>query len=99
MRIGGGSRLKLLEALAMAKPIVSTSFGAEGIPGLRDGEHLLLADTPATFAHAVSRLITDRAFAQQLGQAGHTFVCASYDWTCIAPRLEAAINPVGILTS
>jgi sugar transferase (PEP-CTERM/EpsH1 system associated) len=99
MRIGGGSRLKLLEALAMATPVVSTSFGAEGVAGLRNGEHLLLADTPATFAQAVSRLITDRAFAQQLGLAGRTFVCANYDWTRIAPRLEAAISPAAILTS
>jgi len=89
----------LLEALAMATPVVSTSFGAEGVAGLRNGEHLLLADTPTTFAQAVSRLITDRAFAQQLGQVGRTFVCANYDWTCIAPRLEAAISPATILTS
>ncbi len=99
MRIGGGSRLKLLEALAMATPVVSTSFGAEGVAGLRNGEHLLLADTPATFAQAVSHLITDRAFAQQLGLAGRTFVCTNYDWTCIAPRLEAAISPAAILMS
>ncbi|WP_232280674.1 glycosyltransferase [Chloroflexus aggregans] len=80
MRIGDGSRLKLLEALAMAAPVVSTTMGAEGIPGLRDGEHLLLADAPAAMAAAVNRLVTDRPFAQQLGQAGRTFVCAGYDW-------------------
>ncbi len=56
MRIGGGSRLKLLEALAMAAPVVCTTMGAEGIPGLRDGEHLLLADTPQAMAQAVLRL-------------------------------------------
>lgn len=92
MRIGGGSRLKLLEALAMAAPVVSTTMGAEGIPGLRDGEHLLLADTPAAMAAAVNRLVTDRPFAQRLGQAGRAFVCAGYDWAQIVPRLEAALQ-------
>ncbi len=92
MRIGGGSRLKLLEALAMAAPVVSTTLGTEGIPGLRDGEHLLLADTPAAFAKAVSRLVTDRELAQRLGQAGRAFVCAAYDWSQIAPRLEDALR-------
>lgn len=92
MRIGGGSRLKLLEALAMAAPVVSTTMGAEGIPGLRDGEHLLLADTPAAMAAAVNRLVTDRPFAQRLGQAGRAFVCAGYDWMQIVPQLEAALQ-------
>lgn len=92
MRIGGGSRLKLLEALAMAAPVVSTTMGAEGIPGLRDGEHLLLADTPETMAVALHRLVNDRLFAQRLGQAGRAFVCASYDWSKIVPQLEAALQ-------
>ncbi|WP_298815668.1 glycosyltransferase family 4 protein [Chloroflexus sp.] len=91
MRIGGGSRLKLLEALAMAAPVVSTTMGAEGIPGLRHSEHLLLADTPAAFAQAVDRLIKDRAFAHRLGQNGREFVCAGYDWAQIVPRLEMAL--------
>lgn len=92
MRIGGGSRLKLLEALAMAAPVVSTTMGAEGIPGLRNGEHLLLADTPEEMAAAVTRLATDRPFAQRLGHAGRAFVCAGYDWAQIAPKLEAALQ-------
>ncbi|MEF3274955.1 MAG: glycosyltransferase family 4 protein [Chloroflexus sp.] len=91
MRIGGGSRLKLLEALAMAAPVVSTTLGAEGVPGLRAGEHLLLADTPVAFAQAVDRLITDRLYARRLGQAGRALVCSSYDWSLIAQRLEAAL--------
>ncbi|GIV89212.1 MAG: glycosyl transferase family 1 [Chloroflexus sp.] len=91
MRIGGGSRLKLLEALAMAAPVVCTTMGAEGIPGLRDGEHLLLADTPAAMAQAVLRLVIDRSLAWQLGQAGRAFVCAHYDWSQIVPRLIAVL--------
>lgn len=72
--------------------MVSTTTVAEGTPGLRDGEHLLLADTPAAVAAAVNRLVTDRPFAQQPGQAGRAFVCTSYDWVQIVPKLEAALQ-------
>ncbi len=88
MRIGGGSRLKLLEALALAAPVVSTPMGAEGITGLKDGEHLLLGATPAAFAAATLRLITDRALGRRLGAAGRAHVVAQYDWQAIIPRLE-----------
>jgi polysaccharide biosynthesis protein PslH len=96
MRIGGGVRLKLLEALAMEAPIVSTGLGAEGVEGLRDGEHLLLADSPQPFAEAVVRLFNDRQLAHQLGRAGRTLVQASYDWQAIVPRLmEVYGKPLG----
>jgi glycosyltransferase involved in cell wall biosynthesis len=91
MRIGGGVRLKLLEALAMQTPIVSTSMGAEGVQGLHTGEHLLLADTPAAFAQAILRLLNDPALGQRLGIAGRVFVQKHYDWQVIVPRLEAVI--------
>jgi glycosyltransferase involved in cell wall biosynthesis len=66
LRIGGGTRLKIYEAMAMEKAIISTSIGAEGLP-VRDGEELLLADTPEAFAAAVVRTITDEAFTRELG--------------------------------
>lgn len=88
MRIGGGVRLKLLEALALEAPVVSTSMGAEGVAGLRAGVHSLLADQPAAFAAAVLRLLDERGFAQQLGAAGRALVSAHYDWSTIVPRLE-----------
>nr|MCU0493275.1 glycosyltransferase [Chloroflexaceae bacterium] len=88
MRMGGGVRLKLLEALAMEAPIVSTSMGAEGVHGLTHGAQLLLADTPATFAAAVELLLAQPAFGQRLGAAGRAFVAAHYDWRAIVPRLE-----------
>lgn len=90
MRIGGGSRLKLLEALAMGAPVVSTPMGAEGVEGLRDGEQLLLADRPAEFAAALLRLLDDATLADQLGRAGRAFTVERYDWRAIIPRLEAA---------
>lgn len=89
MRIGGGVRLKLLEALALEAPVVSTRMGAEGIAGLHDGEHCLLADQPDQFADAVLRLLDDRALGQRLGAAGRALVRQSYDWSAIVPRLEA----------
>lgn len=90
MRIGGGSRLKLLEALAMEAPVVSTPMGAEGIAGLRDGEQLLLAATPRAFADAALRLMADPALGRRLGAAGRAHVAAHYDWSAIIPRLERA---------
>jgi polysaccharide biosynthesis protein PslH len=89
MRIGGGVRLKLLEALALEAPTVSTTMGAEGIAGLRDGEHCLLADAPAPFAAAVLRLLDDPTLGAHLAAAGRALVAASYDWSAITPRFEA----------
>lgn len=90
MRIGGGVRLKLLEALAMATPLVSTTMGADGVEGLHADEHCLLADDPHAFAAAVVRILTDRALAQRLAAQGRAFVAQHYDWHAIVPRLEAA---------
>jgi polysaccharide biosynthesis protein PslH len=92
MRIGGGSRLKLLEALAMEAPVVSTPLGAEGVRGLQDGMHLLLAERPQAFAEAALRLIGDPPLGERLGAAGRAHVVAHYDWRAITPRLEAALE-------
>ncbi len=92
MRIGGGIRLKLLEALAMQTPVVSTSMGAEGLIGTRP---LLLADSPSDFAAAVLRLLDDPALRQQLGTDGRRFVQQYYDWEVIVPRLEAVYAALG----
>ncbi|MGQ9547183.1 MAG: glycosyltransferase family 4 protein [Roseiflexus sp.] len=89
MRIGGGIRLKVLEAFALEAPVVSTTLGVEGIAGLRDGVHCLLADTPQQFADAVVRLLDDAAFGRMLGAAGRQLACTGYDWETIIPRLEA----------
>ena len=88
MRIGGGSRLKLLEALAMEAPVVSTSMGVAGIAGLRDSEHLLIADDPQAFAEATLRLMADPELGRELGAAGRAHVAAHYDWSVIIPLLE-----------
>jgi sugar transferase (PEP-CTERM/EpsH1 system associated) len=89
LRMGGGTRFKLLEAMAQGRPVVSTTLGAEGF-AVQSGRELLLADTPAEFAAAVLRLLEAPAEAQALAQAGHAFAQAGYDWSVIIPKLEAA---------
>lgn len=84
---GGGTRLKILEALALARPIVSTRLGADGFP-VRDGEQLALADAPAAFIAACHRLLKNPAEAAALGQRGRAFVAAHYGWDAIVPQLE-----------
>jgi glycosyltransferase involved in cell wall biosynthesis len=88
MRIGGGIRLKLLEALAMEAPVVSTSLGAEGVGELAHERHCLLADEAPAFAAAVLRLLDDRTLARSLAVAGRR-LAAAYDWSALIPRLDA----------
>jgi glycosyltransferase involved in cell wall biosynthesis len=86
LRMGGGTRFKLLEAMALARPIVSTTIGAEGFP-VESGRELVLADTPEAFAQSVLELLSNRQRARALGMAGRQFV-QGYDWSAIVPRLE-----------
>lgn len=88
LRVGGGTRLKVLEAMAMRKAIVSTTVGAEGFP-VENGRELILADEPETFAAQVIRLLGDPVRRQELGTAGYDFAKATYSWAALAPRLEA----------
>jgi glycosyltransferase involved in cell wall biosynthesis len=87
LRMGGGTRLKLLEALSLQAPIVSTTLGAEGF-AVTNGEQLLLADDPAAFARSIGELLADRARAQALGTAGRSFAVQHYDWRSIVPKFE-----------
>lgn len=87
LRIGGGTRLKILESLAMAKAIVSTSLGAEGIAAT-SGEHLMIADEPSALADITGRLLDDPALTRRLGAAGRALAERSYSWTAIADGME-----------
>jgi sugar transferase (PEP-CTERM/EpsH1 system associated) len=89
LRIGGGSRLKILEALAMAKVVVSTRVGAEGLD-LEDGKHLLLRDDPQGFARAVLDVLRGGGQYAGLADAGREKVLESYGWDAIARTLDAA---------
>ncbi|HMP39691.1 MAG TPA: glycosyltransferase family 4 protein [Roseiflexaceae bacterium] len=92
MRIGGGMRLKLLEALALEAPVVSTTMGAEGVNGLAHETHCLLADGPAAFADAVLRLLADPALGRRLAGNGRRLVVEQYDWGAIIPRMAALLE-------
>jgi sugar transferase (PEP-CTERM/EpsH1 system associated) len=94
LRIGGGTRLKLLEGMAMGKAVVATRLGAEGYP-VTHGRELLLADTPTDFAAAVVALLRAPGRRATLGRVARTFVEQHYDWRVIVPRVEAAYRLVG----
>ena len=91
LRIGGGTRLKIFEAMAMGKAVVSTSVGAEGLP-VTDGEHVLLADEPRRFAQSVVRLLRDTGRRRELERAARTLVVDHYDWAAAGRELDAALT-------
>jgi glycosyltransferase involved in cell wall biosynthesis len=76
---GSGTRLKILEAWAAGLPVVSTRLGAEGLP-VEDGRHLLIADTAAGFAEAVSHLLENADLRDCLGRAGRSLLEAEFTW-------------------
>lgn len=87
LRVGGGTRLKLLEAMAMGKAIVSTNLGAEGFPVV-NGKELVLADEPELFAQEVLHLLKNPTHRAELGRAGKAFAQTNYSWDVLVPRLE-----------
>jgi len=87
LRFGGGTRLKLLDAWAMGKAIVSTSSGAEGLGGV-DGEDLLLAEDAARFADAVVRVLRDPALRSRLEAGGRAAVETRFSWDVIGRRMS-----------
>ena len=91
LRIGGGTRLKIFEAMAMGKAVVSTTVGAEGLP-VTNGEHVLLADEPRAFCRAVVRLFRDVDRRRQIERAARALVVERYDWSAVAGDLEAALT-------
>jgi glycosyltransferase involved in cell wall biosynthesis len=86
LRAGGGTRLKILEAMALGRPVVSTAIGCEGLD-LIDGEHLLIADTPEQFAAKTVRLLKDAELSHDLCRNARKLVETRYGWDRIAQRL------------
>jgi glycosyltransferase involved in cell wall biosynthesis len=84
--MGGGTRLKVLEAIAMEIPVVTTTVGCEGI-AVADRESVLVADTPRRFADAVIELIRDRRLARALVKKGSELVKTRYEWSVIGNHL------------
>jgi glycosyltransferase involved in cell wall biosynthesis len=87
LRAGSGTRLKILEALAMGKPVVTTTIGCEGLATV-DGQHLRVADDPDAFAEATAQLMSDQTAATELGARGRALVARDYSWEAVASRLE-----------
>ena len=88
LRIGGGTRLKIFEALAMGKAVVSTRVGAEGLP-LVPGVHYLCANDPAEFTRAVVSLLRDPSRRRALGSAGHRLIEERFSWMQVGREFEA----------
>jgi glycosyltransferase involved in cell wall biosynthesis len=93
LRIGGGTRLKIVEAMAMGRPIVSTTLGAEGIDA-HQGEELLLADDPEAFAEATCQLLADPASRSLMGTRARALAADRYSWSRSTRELIALIDQV-----
>ncbi len=85
LRIGGGTRLKIYEAMAMARPVISTTVGAEGLP-LTDGEDLFIADAPEDFAERIVRVLSNGQLASRMGDRARAVVCSRVGWSHAADR-------------
>ena len=89
LRVGGGTRLKILSSWAMGKPVVSTSVGCEGLAAV-NGENILIRNEPAAFADAVARVLDDPEFGRRLGERGRATAEGLYSWNVIGARMNDA---------
>jgi polysaccharide biosynthesis protein PslH len=85
--IGGGTRLKIAESLAMGTPVVSTTIGAQGLD-LRHQVHLLLADTPGDFSKMLAGLLASAALRERLAAAGRRHILQNYTWSRLGSELS-----------
>ncbi len=90
LRYGGGTRLKILEAFAMKKAVVSTSLGAEGIQ-CQNGQHLCIENEAQAFAHACFKLMGDGATRDGLGEKGHSLALSQYSWAAVITRMHECV--------
>src|SRR5436190_1147245 len=93
LRFGGGTRFKILEALARGLPVLSTSMGSEGL-GLTHGREIVIADEPGRFAEWIDRLLEDDGLCESLARNGRRVVEERYDWRRIGDRLDDALSRV-----
>jgi sugar transferase (PEP-CTERM/EpsH1 system associated) len=98
LRVGGGTRLKIFEAMAAGKAVVSTTVGAEGLPAEPD-RHLLIADGAEAFAAAVVRVLRDPALRHAIARDARALVLDHYDWAVAAARLERSLTDAAPATA
>ena len=94
LRVGGGSRIKIYEAMAMNRPVVSTTIGAEGLP-LNPGEHIAIGDSPCDFAQQVLDLLKAPSKKKRISHSGHQLVTQKYQWKNVAQTLKAHCVELG----
>ncbi len=94
VRAGGGMRVRILEAFARALPVVTTTIGLEGIEAETE-RHVLVADTPADFARAVLRVMTEPALSERLARQGRRLAEQRYDCQVVLPQIEAVYARLG----
>ncbi len=93
LRVGGGTRLKILDAWAMGMPVIATSVACEGLDAV-PGENILVADDVAGFVREVSRVLADPALGARLGAAGRTTVEHAYSWNVLGTKLRGLYHDV-----
>src|SRR5262249_12738013 len=91
LRSGGGTRVKLVEAAAFGRAIVSSAIGAEGL-ALKHGHNALIRDSDADVAEACLRLLRDDALAADLGARAHEMACSHYDAAVVVPAIGAELH-------
>jgi glycosyltransferase involved in cell wall biosynthesis len=97
IRLGGGTRLKILEAMALDTPVIATAKGAEGLD-VRHDEHLLIADTPEDYARAVVRVLVEPGLRERLTRNARLLVRAKYDWEVVLPDFQSLCESVAGLS-
>jgi glycosyltransferase involved in cell wall biosynthesis len=98
IRVGGGTRLKILDALAMGVPLVGTTFACSGI-SVQDERHVLLADTPEALVNQVLRLLADPVLRANLAAQGRDLVCKDYSWPVVGRSLLLAYSEAASFAS
>ena len=93
IRIGGGTRIKIFEAMAMGMPVVSTTIGAEGLP-VEHAKNIVLADTPADFAARVVELLKQRSVRERIGSAARGLVESRYSWPTVTTVVQQTLERV-----
>jgi glycosyltransferase involved in cell wall biosynthesis len=93
LKVGGGTRLKILEAMAAGVPVVSTRLGAEGLE-VQDRKNILLADAPADLHKALRLVLSDQPLGASLSAAGRELVQSKYDWTELGNKLGALYSEI-----